>query len=119
MNPPQPPTIPGLPPMPPIQLVLTSEKLSTILDVAGPMCFKQCVGYFSEDSIPYHYGERTCMERCADKLYDSFHMARGLRHSVEAKIKAGVYTPSWLSDIQKEAEASAEQQQQPVSKRKR
>mmetsp|Transcript_8144 Transcript_8144/g.10867 ORF Transcript_8144/g.10867 Transcript_8144/m.10867 type:complete len:105 (-) Transcript_8144:77-391(-) len=97
MNLPPPPQIPGLPPTPPLQLVSTSEKLNAIGEYASVQCFKNCVGYFSEDSLPYHYGERTCVERCADKLYDCFHLSREVRKKLEMKAKARKYSPSWLA----------------------
>ena len=100
MNPPPPPQVPGLPPMPPLQLITLSEKLNTIGDMASKYCFKSCVGFFSEDSLPYHYGERTCMERCANKFYESFHLAREVRKKLEESIKAGQYAPTWFRGIE-------------------
>jgi len=104
MQQPPPPSLPGLPPgaVSPKEMVIMNEKLASIEGFASPYCFKNCVGFFSEDSIPYHYGERVCMERCADKLYESFQLAKTLRQSIESKVKAGGYTPLWLTQLQQE-----------------
>eukprot|EP00760_Papus_ankaliazontas_P007739 PhM_4_TR1349/c0_g1_i1/m.96674 len=106
---PPPPAIPGMPPMPTMELVQTSEKLTTVAQTAMPYCFKRCVGYFTEDSLPYHYGEKTCTERCTSKLQDSLQLAKELRGKLDAKAKLGQYNPPWLVEVQ--AEARKQQQQ--------
>ena len=92
-----PPQVPGLPPMSALGISGINEKLYAIGEHGQKYCFKSCVGYFSEDSIPYHYGEKTCYERCLSKLHEGFELSKRTRKTLEEKAKLGEYVPSWIS----------------------
>ncbi|KNH02451.1 sTim1 [Perkinsela sp. CCAP 1560/4] len=94
-----PPQVPGLPPMPALTVSGINEKLYTIGEFGQTYCFQNCVGYFAEDSIPYHYGEKTCYERCLSKLHEGFHLSRKVRKDIESRAKDGTYLPSWIQKM--------------------
>ena len=62
--------------VPPGRTVAASETLSYVETVGFPYCFHKCIYHFGDDAIPYHPGEKTCMDRCINKLVEGMEMAR-------------------------------------------
>lgn len=90
---------PNLPGVSPRNIVLLSEKLNTIGEHGIPSCFGKCITHFGDDSIPYHPGEKACMDRCLNKLYEGFHIAQEHQKIFDAKLKAGLFDAPWVKQL--------------------
>ncbi len=89
----------SIPGVNPCELVQLSEKTALIAETAMEYCFPRCTTHFSQEAAPYHLGEKTCMERCAMKLYEAFHQSRAFRRNFDGRIRRGEATAPWLKDL--------------------
>ena len=92
-----------LPGLSPTELVATAEQVQLIGNTGMDMCFQKCIKFFGEDSIPYHPGEKTCMDRCTAKLADSYYMAKTIRRQFEDDLKIG-QMPPWVEAVAAKAD---------------
>lgn len=90
------PNLPGL--AAPKQVTL-AEKLHSVRDVAMGYCWGKCITHFGEDSLPYHPGEKTCIDRCFNKVYDGVGMAKEAKARVEETARERPGEWKWMMDL--------------------
>jgi hypothetical protein len=90
---------PSLPGLRTGEIIVLSEKTQTIGNLVFPHCWKKCLTHFGEDSVPYHPGEKSCLDRCAAKSMAAFDIAKARRKIFEEKI-ANEKTPyKWMKTL--------------------
>lgn len=94
-----PPMNPNLPGLTLGQVVVLSEKLHTVGGEGFLFCHERCITHFGDDSIPYHNGEKSCMDRCMSKLYNGFEMARSSRQEFEETVRKGGLPFGWMKTL--------------------
>mmetsp|Transcript_78938 Transcript_78938/g.92268 ORF Transcript_78938/g.92268 Transcript_78938/m.92268 type:complete len:104 (-) Transcript_78938:181-492(-) len=97
---------PNLPGLRQSEIVVLSEKLHTIGGDGFLFCSKRCITHFGEDAVPYHPGEKACLDRCLNKLYDGFDMAKNQRKEFELLVKKDDMPFAWMRQLSKEGSAS-------------
>jgi hypothetical protein len=85
----------------PLEVVAAQERNSTILEKALGPCFERCIYHFGDDSVPYHPGEKTCMDRCMAKIDRGLALATAAREAWQARLKAG-QLPEWVAELDRE-----------------
>uniref|UniRef100_A0A7S1QII7 Mitochondrial import inner membrane translocase subunit n=1 Tax=Neobodo designis TaxID=312471 RepID=A0A7S1QII7_NEODS len=90
----------NFPGLPPAGLIVTSEKVQSATELGFPYCWSRCVTHFGEDSLPYHPGEKTCFDRCMNKLWSGYEIAKDARKATEkvAKESEGMQW-KWMQDL--------------------
>lgn len=78
------------------QVVVLSEKIHNYAGEGFTFCTERCITHFGEDSIPYHPGEKTCMDRCISKLRLGMEMAVESKNNFERRLKAGEMPYRWM-----------------------
>ncbi|CAD2217333.1 hypothetical protein AGDE_03738 [Angomonas deanei] len=87
-----------IPGVSPTDQVLYSERLYHTTNESYEYCLKKCLTHFQEESIPYHYGEMTCLTRCMSKIKDGFLLAVETKKKFENELKAGEMPYQWMRD---------------------
>lgn len=99
----QPTGNPNLPGLKAGEIVVLSEKLHVIGGDGFLFCSKRCITHFGEDAVPYHPGEKACLDRCVSKLYDGFDLAKAQRSEFELLLKKEDMPFSWMKTLSNEA----------------
>ena len=90
---------PALPGLTHGQVVVLTEKLHTVGSAAFLRCHDHCITHFGEDSIPYHPGEKACVDRCVAKTMHGFTIAKQLRNEFEEKVRNNQMPYRWMKDL--------------------
>lgn len=98
---PAPSANPNLPGLKQGEIAILSEKLHTIGGEGFYFCQNKCVTHFGEDALPYHPGEKACLDRCMSKLYNGFDMAKGCRSQFAEKVKNDDFPFQWMKELTK------------------
>lgn len=96
MQPVQPNT--NLPGLKQSEVVILSEKLYHVANEGFHFCAKKCITHYGEDSIPYHPGEKTCLDRCVSKVRDGMLIAIERKKLFEEQLRAGEMPYQWMKD---------------------
>lgn len=96
---------PNLPGLRQAEVVVLSEKLNLVNGPGFRFCAQRCITHFGDESIPYHPGEKTCLDRCEKKVYFGFEMARESRRDFEAVIRSGIMPYEWMKKVSEEKAA--------------
>ena len=99
MQPPPPGSNPSLPGLRPSEVVVLSERLHLIGGQGFLFCQDRCITHFGEDSIPYHPGEKSCMDRCINKIYNGLEMAKEQRKLFDAQLAKETLPFSWMKTL--------------------
>ncbi|EPY32055.1 hypothetical protein STCU_02999 [Strigomonas culicis] len=83
-----------------LDLVIASERLYHTTNEGFEFCLDRCMTHYAEDSIPYHYGEKTCLDRCLAKVDGGMRMAVAAKKDFEKKLKAGEMPYQWMRDAE-------------------
>ena len=90
---------PNLPGVRSGEIIVLSEKVQTIGNMAFPYCVSKCMTHFGEDSVPYHPGEKACIDRCVGKSTAAFEIAKTRRKMFEEKVQAERLPYKWMTTI--------------------
>lgn len=80
------------------EVVVLSEKLYNIGNNGFFFCATKCITHYGEDSIPYHPGEKACLDRCISKITDGLYMAIDVKKQFDEDLKAGKLPYKWMQD---------------------
>ncbi|CCW64365.1 unnamed protein product [Phytomonas sp. EM1] len=80
------------------EVVILSEKLHHIGNEGFMFCARKCITHYGEDSIPYHPGEKACLDRCISKVRNGMYMAIDIKKKFEEQLKAQELPYQWLKD---------------------
>ncbi|EAN94952.1 hypothetical protein C3747_20g304c [Trypanosoma cruzi] len=97
MQPPQ--ANPQLAGLPQRDAVVLAEKLQLITYDGFMHCARQCITHYGEDSLPYHPGEKSCLDRCISKVYNGLELSRQLKKEFEEKVKRGEMPYRWMKEM--------------------
>jgi hypothetical protein len=81
------------------EIVVLSERLHIVGGEGFQFCSKKCVTHFGEDSIPYHPGEKACLDRCTNKLYLGLELAKEARKQFDLKAKRNELPFRWMQEL--------------------
>lgn len=87
---------PSLPGLAQSEAIVLSEKLYNIHTKGFKFCSERCISHYGEDSIPYHPGEKTCLDRCLEKVKQGINMAIETKKTFEMDIKKGKFAYNWM-----------------------
>ncbi|RNF06188.1 sTim1 [Trypanosoma rangeli] len=90
---------PQLAGLPQRDALVLSEKLQLITYDGFMHCARRCITHYGEDSIPYHPGEKACLDRCISKVYNGLELSRQLKKEFEEKVKKGEMPYKWMRDM--------------------
>ncbi|KEG06202.1 sTim1 [Trypanosoma grayi] len=90
---------PQLPGMPQRDVLVLAERMQLISEGGFMYCARQCVTHYGEDSIPYHPGEKACLDRCISKVYNGLELSRSIKKEFEDRVKRGEMPYQWMKDI--------------------
>ncbi|CCW72278.1 unnamed protein product [Phytomonas sp. Hart1] len=80
------------------EVVILSEKLYHIANEGFMFCSQKCITHYGEDSIPYHPGEKACLDRCISKVRHGMYMAIDTKRKFEEQLKAQEMPYQWMRD---------------------
>lgn len=89
---------PSLPGLTQGKVVVLAEKTQHIGVEGFVFCAPRCITHFGEDSIPYHYGEKACLDRCLRKVRQGLDMAIEAKKTFETQLKGGEMPYQWMRD---------------------
>ncbi len=87
---------PSLPGLRTGEVIVLSEKLQTVGNLAFPYCWSRCLTHFGEDSVPYHPGEKACLDRCTSKSMTAFDIAKVRRKMFEDRVTNEKTPYGWM-----------------------
>ncbi|AAZ10195.1 Tim10/DDP family zinc finger, putative [Trypanosoma equiperdum] len=102
MQPPQ--TNPQLAGMAQRDVVVLAERQQLISNEGFNYCMRRCITHYGEDSIPYHPGEKACLDRCVNKIHNGLDLSCTIRKEFEEKIKKGDMPYRWMKEVLSENE---------------
>lgn len=80
------------------EAVILSEKVYHISNEGFMFCTPKCITHFGMESMPYHYGEKACMDRCLSKVRNGMYMAIDHKKDFEKKLRSGDMPYQWMKD---------------------
>ena len=88
----------------PAGTVAAAEKLAYVEAECVPLCYAKCIHHSGEDSIPYHPGEKTCVDRCIAKIVNGADMMRPITQALQTRVKSGVKESGmqWLDAVEEQ-----------------
>ena len=91
----------------PAGTVAAAERLSFVETECMPLCFARCIHHKGEDSLPYHPGEKTCVDRCIGKILQGAEMMRPITQALQTRVKSGVKESGmhWLDAVEEQQAA--------------
>ncbi|ORC89663.1 sTim1 [Trypanosoma theileri] len=89
---------PQLAGMPQRDALVLAERLQLITYDGFMHCAQKCITHYGEDSIPYHPGEKACLDRCVSKVYNGLELAKTIKKDFETKVKQGEMPYQWMRE---------------------
>lgn len=89
---------PNLPGLTQGQVVVLAEKTYHFAHEGFLFCAPRCVTHFAEESIPYHPGEKACLDRCINKVKLGLEMAIDAKKTFEKQLKNDELPYQWMRD---------------------
>nr|AEV77085.1 sTim1 [Leishmania tarentolae] len=80
------------------EAVILAEKLYHISNEGFMYCTKKCITHYGDDAIPYHPGEKACLDRCIHKVRNGMYMAIDHKKDFEQKLRSGDLPYQWMKD---------------------
>lgn len=80
------------------EIVVLEEKLHFQGNQGFLYCTRQCITHFAEDSIPYHPGEKACLDRCMNKVALGMAMAYVTKKEFERQLRSEQLPYQWMRD---------------------
>ncbi|KAG8345437.1 hypothetical protein ERJ75_001597400 [Trypanosoma vivax] len=80
-------------------VVVLAERLQLVTNEGFEYCMRKCLTHYGEDSIPYHPGEKACVDRCINKVHNGFLLSKSVRSEFESKMKAGDMPYEWMKSL--------------------
>ncbi|AIN99024.1 hypothetical protein LPMP_251610 [Leishmania panamensis] len=80
------------------EAVILSEKLYHISNEGFMYCAEKCITHYGDDAIPYHPGEKACLDRCTHKVRNGMDMAVAQKKEFERLLRSGDLPYQWMKD---------------------
>lgn len=78
------------------EIIVLNEKANLFTYEGFYFCAPRCVTHFGEDGIPYHYGEKTCLNRCMSKLKLGLEMAVESKRNFQKEVSEQRLPYNWM-----------------------
>nr|CCC89648.1 conserved hypothetical protein [Trypanosoma congolense IL3000] len=80
-------------------VIVLAERQQLVANEGFNYCMRRCITHYGDDSIPYHPGEKACLDRCVNKIHSGLELSRSIRKEFEEKIKKGDMPYSWMREL--------------------
>lgn len=81
------------------EAIILNEKAYNLVYEGFEYCAPKCVRDFSEEGLPYHPGEKACLNRCLEKLKIGTNMGLDIKKKFQADLAAQHLPYAWMRDV--------------------
>lgn len=81
------------------EVILTNEKSYHTAYEAYYICAPRCITHFGEDGIPYHSGEKSCLDRCMAKLKVGMELALETKKQFQKELSEQRLPYRWMQQV--------------------
>eukprot|EP00744_Colponema_vietnamica_P027800 GILI01041888.1.p1 GENE.GILI01041888.1~~GILI01041888.1.p1 ORF type:complete len:132 (+),score=10.28 GILI01041888.1:52-396(+) len=80
--------------------IVRAEMLNTTAGSENfDFCWGRCITHFGEDALPYHTGEKSCMDRCMSKIRFGFKLSKDLLKEFNTKMADDETEFGWMKQL--------------------